>query len=102
MTQRLKKVLKLYLWTIKLEILYIQSVQRVLKLKYTLMFVTHLLLLGLVLLVFRLEALLWRGGAAGLVTSPPSPAPSRASELLLRLGATWSENNMSVAQRSAF
>lgn len=49
---------------------------------------THLLLLGRLLVVLRLEALLWRGGAAGLVTSP---APSaRASELFLRLGATWS------------
>ena len=72
--------------------------KRVSKLKYQLMFgfsnvpyySTHLLLLGRLLLVFRLEALLWRGGAAGLVTSPTSPAPSRASELLLRLGATWS------------
>ena len=40
MTQRLKKVLKLYLWTIKLKISYIKerSVQRVSKLKYPLMF----------------------------------------------------------------
>ena len=46
---------------------------------------THLLLLGLLLLLLRLEALLCLGGAAGLAASPASVS---VSELFLRLGAT--------------
>ena len=99
MTQRLKESQNLYPWIIKHKTPDVKGILSDFRLIIT-WFVstyyrldisdcaTHLLLLGRLLLVLRLEALLWRGGAAGLVTSP---APSaRASVLFLRLGATWS------------
>merc|ERR1719189_1343560 len=59
-----------------------------------------LLVMPAVLLVLRLEALLCRGGAAGLVVSPASSV--RVSELFLRLGATCTvvmESGLPVCER---